>query len=278
MPFPGKRTLNIAIAIGALVVPTALLLGQPRAITALRLARGYSPLDADARVYYETGAEYLAEAIADALPAAVTRVEGRQLAPFEVAFRVYVCASHESFTRRIGGPVTSPVRGIAFPRDIWVSPRAFSFHGKDTHRETVAHELSHVHLGQKMSWLRRVRGVPSWFQEGLADWVADTGHEQVSRHEARAAVAAGSCIVPEGSGRLRLAPKPPPSGLPWPMFHAQSRMFVEYLRSRGANEFDGFLVAVLRGAEFEAAFGESFHISLLEAWSDFQESMQPVPR
>jgi hypothetical protein len=55
-------------------------------------------------------------------------------------------------------------------------------------------------------------------------------------------------------------------------------MFVEYLRSRDANEFDGFLVAVLRGAEFEAAFGENFHIGLLEAWSDFQESMQAGPR
>jgi hypothetical protein len=269
-----KKTWAILVVAGVLVAAAVLVLMQPRARAALRLVRGFSQLDADPRVRFEPGAEALAGAVATALPAAVRRVEECQSGTFERPFRVYVCASHESFTSHIGEPVSSPVRGIAFPWDIWVSPKAFSFRGKDTHRETVMHELSHLHLGQMLGWWRRTRGVPSWFQEGLADWVADTGDEQVSRREACEAIAGGHRIMLDESGRLPFPRRPDSYGMSWPMFHMQSRMFVEYLRSRDADAFGRFVAAVVRGVEFRSAFSDNFREGLSDAWKDFLRSTE----
>ncbi len=273
-----RRTWAIIVGLGTLVVAALLVLVQPRARAALRLVHGFSTLDADPRVRFEAGAEDLARAIAAALPAAIARVEECQSGAFETPFRVYVCASHESFTRHIGEQVSSPVRGIAFPWDIWVSPKALSFHGKDTHRETLVHELSHLHLGQMLGWWHRIKEVPSWFQEGLADWAAGTGDEIVSRREAREAIISGHSIVLDESGHLPFPKRPETYGMTWPMFHMQSRMFVEYLRSRDANAFAGFVTAVVRGAGFKSAFEENFGEDLSDVWKDFFESMEAWPQ
>jgi len=269
-----RWTGGILIGVGLVCVAAALLiLLQPRARASLRLVGGFSTLEADPRVRFEPGAEDLARAVAEALPAAAARVEELHSRPFARPFRVYVCASHESFTSRIGEPASSPVRGIAFLRDIWVSPKAFSFHAEDTHRETLAHELSHLHLGQMLGWWHRTAGVPSWFQEGLADWVADTGDEQVSRDEARAAILGGHAIELDESGRLPFPKRPESYGMAWPMFHMQSRMFVEYLSSRDPVAFRGFLADVLQGDEFRSAFHDQIGESLPDAWQAFVRSL-----
>lgn len=265
------------VATGLLILATLLVLGQARARTTLRWVRGFVPCQQDPRVYYETGAEELASVIARALPAAVEKVEEHQAGPFEKPFRVYVCASHERFARRIGQSVEDPVRGIALLRDIWVSPLAFSFYGKDTHRETLMHELSHLHLGQKLGWYGRAKGLPQWFVEGLADWVADTGTEQVSRPEAVAAIRQGRRIVPNVSGRLSIANRPGGAGLGWPMFHCQSRMFVEYLHQRDVEAFTGLVRTVVDGARFETAFVEHFQSQPADLWSAFLGSLESPP-
>jgi len=269
-----KRTRAVLIGLVLLGAVAIFILAQPRARASLRLVYGFTELETDSRVFYEAGAGDLAKAVADALPAAVARVEECQFEPMG-SFRVYVCASHKSFTGHIGHPENSPVRGIAFLWDIWVSPKAFDFRGKDTHRETLKHELSHLHLGQQLGWWRRTNGVPSWFQEGLADWVADTGDEQVTRREARNAIANGLCIVPETSGQLPFPKRPKDYGLSWPMFHMQSRMFVEYLRSRNADAFEGFVAGLVRGSQFETAFRDCFHADLSDVWQEFLDSSQP---
>jgi hypothetical protein len=273
-----KRTWALVIGIAILGLAGLLLLAQPRARATLRLVHGFSPLDTDRRVRFEPGAEDLARAVAAALPEAISRVQECQAGAFKRPFRVYVCASHKSFTQHIGEPPSSPVRGIAFLWDIWVSPKAFSFHGRDTHRETVAHELSHLHLGQMVGWWHRTKEIPSWFQEGLADWVADTGDEQVSRREAREAVIRGHIIEVDESGHLPFPKRPDAYGMTWPMFHMQSRMFVEYLRSRDARKFEGFVTAVVRGGQFRAAFQNAFDESLSDVWEDFVEAMKAQPQ
>jgi hypothetical protein len=273
-----KRTWAIIVGSGILVVAALLILTQPRARAALRLVRGFSTLDVDPRIRFEPGAEDFAKAIAAALPAAIARVEECQSAPFATTFRVYVCASHESFTSHIGEPARSPARGITFPWDIWISPKAFSFHGQDTHREALTHELSHLHLGQMLGWWHNTKEVPSWFGEGLADWVANTGNELVSRRQAREAIVSGRSIELDESGHLPFPKRPESYGMAWPMFHAQSRLFVEYLRSRDSNAFAGFVGAVVRGAQFKSAFNDNFGESLSHVWKDFLLSMESWPQ
>jgi len=273
MLFRSKKVW-IALVIGGLVIlPLLLVLAHPRGRATLRLTSGFAQSERDPRVYYEHGAEGLANQIVDALPAAAARVEELQAWPFKNDFRVYVCASHESFSRHINQSPRDPVRGIAFLWDVWVSPKAFAFFGKDTHRQTLAHELSHLHLGQHLGWFRRIKGVPAWFAEGLANWVADTGDEIVSRSEALEGFISGRHFVPDATGNLPLPRTAADYGVSWPMFHLQSRLFIEYLHDRNENAFGRFVSAVIAGDNFSAAFAEHFGLNLDAAWQDFMKSL-----
>lgn len=262
------------VCAGLLVLAAAGLLSQARARAALRLVGGFSPLDQDPRVLYEAGAGDNALAVAKALPEAIGRVQHGHGEPPDPGFRVYVCATQDSFTRKTGQSEGAPVRGIAFSRDIWVSPLAFRFHGRDTHRETLAHELSHLRLQQSLGWWRRTRIVPSWFQEGLADRVADTGFEQVSRAEAWEAIRDGPCLTPDDSGRFPFPKRAGDYGLTWPMFHAQSRMFVEFLHERDGGGIARLLTSLHQGARFGTAFAECFGGSVEEVWAEFVGSVE----
>jgi len=265
------RKLLIPLSLLSLLVP--LLLLHPRARAAARLTSGFQSLEKDARVFYEPGAEVHARGFAESLPAAIARVEEHQGRPFKSHFRVYVCASHESFTRHLGERPDSPARGMKLFRDIWVSPLAFDFRGTDTHRQTVTHELSHLHMTQQLGLRTIVGTVPTWFVEGLADWVADTGGEIVTHQDALEAFASGNHFVPDAKGRFLFPRTAKHYGISWPMLHRQSRMFVEYLHDRAGGSFEDFVAAVGKGKRFDVAFLEHYRDSLDNVWNDFLESL-----
>jgi hypothetical protein len=264
-----KRGRRIAIIVVALLALSPLLvLTLPRARVALRIVPGFQPLDADNRVYYEPGGEGFAALIAETLPDAVEKIERAHALPFKGDFRVYVSATHRSFTKRLDMPEHSPVRGTALYRDVWVSPNSLDFHGRDTHRQTVAHELSHLHIDQHIGAWRRLRDIPGWFSEGLADWASGTGSEIVSRAEAVEAIAEGRRLQPDSTGRIPPR-RPGDYGLSPPMLHQQSLMFVEYLRGKDEQAFQSFVVALLEGGSFAPTFEERFGTDVDGAWNDF---------
>jgi hypothetical protein len=258
--------------VGLLALAPLLILVHPRARAALRLSPGFRPLPEDSRVMFEPGAAAHARRMARALPAAIERVETEQGRPFRADVRVYVCATHETFAEHTGQPPTIPVRGMALLWDVWVSPLAFRFEGQDTHRETLTHELSHLHLKQHLGWLGNVAGLPAWFREGLADQVAGTGHERVSRAAALAALRAGPRLDPELSGGPR------EHGLSWPMFHGQARLFTEHLRARDPHTFRSFLAAVLDGEPFARATRDHLGATLPQLWSEYLADLQVTQR
>ncbi len=272
--FFGRRRIRrflIPLSLLALLVPVLLL--HPRARAAVRLTSGFQSLEEDTRVFSEQGAEVHARRFAQALPAATARVEEYQGRPFKSDFRVYVCASHESFTRHLGERLDSPARGMKLFRDIWVSPLAFDFRGSDTHRQTIAHELSHLHMTQQLG-LRTIMGtVPTWFAEGLADCVADTGGEIISHQDALQAFASGNHFVPDARGRFLFPRTAKHYGISWPMLHQQSRMFVDYLHDRAGGSFGDFVTAVGKGERFDVAFLEHYGASLDNVWNEFLESL-----
>jgi len=269
----GRGMRRLLILFGMLFVLALLPWLHPRARAAVRWSPGFQALEEDSRVFYEPGAEAHARRVAKALPAAMARVEECQGRPLEPGFRVYMCVSHGSFTRRLGESPDSPARGMKLCRDIWVSPLAFDFRGSDTHRQTIAHELSHLHMTQQLG-LRSIMGpVPTWFVEGLANWVAHSGGEIVSRRDALEAFARGDHFVPDATGRFLFPRTAKHYGVSWPMLHQQSRLFVEYLHERSGRSFEDFIVAVGRGERFEAAFQAHCGDSLGNAWSNFLESL-----
>ena len=266
-----KRLSRLAFGLFvlALLGISALLLGLPRSRAALRLTPGFSPLTLDHRIWLESGAERQAEQLARALPAVVARIERAHGRSFSKSFRVYLCSSHRSFTEHLGLPRDSQVRGVAFPWHVWISPKAFDFHRQDTHVESLSHELAHLYVVQHLGWIRRTRNLPTWFQEGLADWVADTGFEVVSRRRAQTLIARGRHLRPDGSGHLP-TPRPLTSyGVSPPVLHAQARLFVEHLAGEEPEAFAELLAALLSGEPFAQAFEASFAKSYSRHWDDF---------
>jgi hypothetical protein len=264
---------RVLIPIGILVLLPLLVMVHPRARAAARLTSGFQSLEEDTRVFYEPAAEVHARRFAESLPAAIARVEEYQGRPFTSDFRVYVCASHESFTRHLGERPDSPARGMKLFKDIWVSPLAFDFRGSDTHRQTIMHELSHLHMTQQLGPRTIMGTVPTWFVEGLADWVAGTGGEIITHQDALAAFASGNHFVPDSKGRFLFPQTAKHYGISWPMLHRQSRMFVEYVHDRAGGSFRDFVVAVGKGERFDVAFLEHHGASLDNVWNDFLESL-----
>lgn len=275
-----KRLRAVAIVVASLVVVAlgAALALSPGLRTALRLTPGFSPLPDDPRVRVEAGAEHLASQLAAALPDAIARVERAHGLPFTKPFRVYVPATHESFVRRIGQSPRSRVRGFALARDVWVSPLAFDFEGLDTHRETLAHELSHLHFYQHLGKRRQLANVPTWFSEGLADWVSGTGSEIVQREQAVAAILSGRSITPHARGRLPNPRTAADHGMTYPMLHQQSLLFVRFLVERDETAFRAFVVDLLRGEELGPAFRARLGEDLDDAWSAFVGSLEKAAR
>lgn len=269
-----KTIFALIIPILVLVVLAALALRIPRLKTALRIADGFEPLPGNELVYYEKGAEEYARRIAEALPAAIERIETMQVRPFPSLPRIYVCATHERFTSQIGEPPESLVRGIAFKRDIWLSPTVFTFFGRDTHSQSLLHELSHTHISQHLSFFHRVRKIPTWFNEGLADWVAGTGDEQISRGEGIAAIRAGRTMAPDDTGQFPRPKAPADYGLSWQMLHVQSMMFVEYLALKDREAFDSFLGEVLDGKDFGPSFVRQFGADPFALWQEFTGTLE----
>lgn len=270
-----RRLLLYAVILSAVLsfLLAALVMTQPTARISLRLITGFTPLMEDPRVFYEPGAEKLAQRIAAALPASLTKISDFQSRPVKPGFRIYISSTHSRFTQYIGHPVNSPVRGTAFLSDVWISPKAFDFHGKDTHGSTLTHELSHLHLVQHLGWFRKTRNLPAWFVEGLADWVADTGNEIVTRQEAITKLMSPHHLVPDSRGNLPLPRGANDYALSWPMFHAQSRLFVDYLHILDPTAFNAFVAQLVSGAGFDQAFRKQFGTELIVTWKQFLETL-----
>lgn len=275
---PSWRTITLAALASLALLAASLLLLSPRAQAALRITPGFEPLDTDPRVFFEPGAEGFAREIAATLPTAVTTIEDTLSLPFRSTFRVYVPASHESFAQHTSQPATTPARGLALARDVWISPLVFSFRGKDTHERAVVHELTHLFIDQQVGWLHRVRSVPGWFQEGLTDWVSGTGFDTASRAEVLAALRSGRRMVPDDTGAFPRPKAAADYGLTWPIFHGQSRMLIEHLHDGREEAFDGLVRSVLSGEPFGAAFEGQYGHTLAEEWAGLLASLDAEER
>ena len=104
------------------------------------------------KVLYEAGAEDYADSIAVYLPEAIERVEQLHGLPFEESFNIYVCKTQKSFNEYTAIKSPYPIRGTALLGDVLIAPSAFNFFGRDTHKETLTHELSHLHFRQRLGF------------------------------------------------------------------------------------------------------------------------------
>jgi len=229
---------------------------------------------ADSRILYEPGAEGFADKIADFLPMAIERIEKGHFLPFKKPFKVYVCSTQQSHNAFIANPTSYPIRGAAIQGNVFIAPSAFSFKGMDTHRASLMHELSHLHLAQRQGFLKR-RRIPSWFTEGLANIIAGSGGEGISDDMAIQSIKEKRhLILQERGGFLKTLPKIiRAAGLTGPMFHKQNKMFVNYFNSLNPEAFKKLVLAVQSGDAFSTSFLRHFEMKPQEMWNLFKSEL-----
>lgn len=264
----------LAIALGLGFV----LAGRGPVVAALaKSTDAFIPNGTDGRVLSEPGAEAEADRVADFLSEAVDRVETEHGRPFRNPFRVYVCATQQSLNEFIGLPPGAPIRGTVRFGDIFLAPSAFAWQGQDLHRESLLHEMSHLHLRQHLGFLAYRGKVPSWFHEGLADIVGEVGGEGITEAEALAAIQEGRALQPDSTGRLWTPERISSGGLAGPMFHRQSRMFLGYIRDRDPEAFQAFLGSLLDERELAGPFRRHLGLGTREMWSAFLDASVDPP-
>jgi hypothetical protein len=217
---------------------------------------------------FEPGAERLAQVVAETLPQACKTVEELQYRSFSAPVRIYVCASLDSFESYCPGRRNAA--GCVINKRVFLSPKLEST--PDRVPRIIAHELSHLHLQQRVGAIRLQIAAPPWFQEGLAVYVSGGGAESVSDEQARQSIATGKYLIPEKSGSLFFGQEAPVHGLAYPMFYRQSAMFIDYLKHRDTQHFKTLMSGVQQGDTVGTAFARAYGRSLDEVWREFVTS------
>ncbi len=204
----------------------------------------------------------MAREVAKALPSAILTVEQRQGRPFQATPTIFVCASVGSYAA-YGGNAASG--GAVIRGRLFLSPKPQN----DAERipRLLTHELSHLHLAQQRGVLR---GLPMWFEEGLATYVSGGGGaEQVSAGQARLALLSGQALVPDTQLGFFHRSTPSSLGLSPHLFYREGAMFLESLERRDSARFRTLLLAVEDGQPLEEAFRQAYGEDIPQAWSAF---------
>jgi len=219
-------------------------------------------------VLYEPGAEDYADSITSYLLEAIERVEQVHELPFEDSFKIYVCKTQKSFNEFAVNTSTYPIRGTALLGDVFIAPSAFNFRGIDTHKETLIHELSHLHFQQRLGFIDR-RKLPVWFTEGFADYAAGSGGEGIEEGDAINFILSGNHFIPEEEGDILGTVSGAANGLSGPMFHQQAKMFVTYIIESDSLKFNSFILKIQEGEPFSETFNKIMGTSIQDKWENF---------
>jgi hypothetical protein len=249
------RSDSAALWLVLLLPGCAALPGHPDA--GEKLAH-FQALEADSRVLHEPGAEPFAKRVGPLLPEVMARVDTAHGLPFAAAPRVYVCGSDECFRAVVPEP-PNLTAAVAYDNRLLLHPRLFD---REPERlaPVLAHELSHLHLGQRIGHYSPA--VPVWFHEGLASHAAGGGGaDLISEEQARDAIRAGRHFLPaerHAAGARRDAAH---LDLDMSLFYRQSLMLVEHLKARSEEAFRQLLLSIQERTDFNAAFESAYGAS-----------------
>ncbi len=245
-------------------------------LASLKSTSNFHPLASDNRVLAEPGAEDLAKSVAEYLPEAINAVEKKQYRPFTKPVEVYVCNSEDSFAGQTG--LSRQIRG-ALTTKLFLSGKLIRPEFRGTTKAILTHELSHLHLQQRLGTYHYNADLPAWFQEGLAVIVSGGGGaETVSEGEAARAIVKGAHFTPEAQGSFFFHKSAKSYGLEPHMFYRQASLFVGYLRNLSDVRFGLFVLAIEDGKDFEKAFRSIYDMNINEAWQDFVTELRNKQR
>jgi hypothetical protein len=221
----------------------------------------FETLAADARVLYEPGGAAHAARAAELLPAAIAQVEAAHYRPFAAPVVVHVCATSECFDRRVPGAVRFTAAVIHDNR-VLLAPRLFE-REPDRLYPVLVHELSHLHLGQRLG--HYTMRIPVWFHEGLASLAAASGGaDLVTEDDARRAILAGTYFLPDAvhdETRRKYADQ---WRLKISMLYRQSMMLLADWRAESEERFRALLESLQQRVPFDEASNAAFGAGALE--------------
>jgi hypothetical protein len=267
---------------GPAMKPAALPLALPAAALALALFLGgcahfgyrdaiedlarFEALPETARVRYAPGAERFARRVAAVLQAASAQVEALHGLPFRDPPTVYVCGDDACFNGFVD-PRWNFTAAVVYDNRLLLAPRLFD---REPQRlvPILAHELSHVHLGQYRG--HYTMSIPVWFHEGLASFAAlGGGADLVTDDDAWAEVTRAHRFLPEEAHlpwQRRMASS---WNLPVSIFYRQAFLFVRHLHARDPAAFLRLLRSLEAGTDFDAAFAQAYQTNPARAAAAF---------
>lgn len=269
---PERRTVLWRLLLAVLLLPGCAALPGYRD-AGEKLAH-FQVLEADPRVLYEPGARAFAERVSPLLPEALARVEAAHYRPFAADPRVYVCGTEECFRAVVPEP-PNLTAAVAYDNRLVLHPRLFN---REPERlaPVLAHELSHLHLGQRIGHYSPA--LPVWFHEGLASHAAGGGGaDLVIDEQAREAIRAGRHFDPDERHDAGGRKDAGHWDLDMSLFYRQSLMLVEHLKARGEERFRQLLLAIQQKMDFDAAFDSAFGASPPALAGEFFGEAQGAP-
>ena len=271
------KSLGAVLAIAVVFGGGALAFSRTLAGAAVFASRDqFIRSGADPRVLYEPGMDAEAALVVSILPGAIAHIEKQQYLPLAKPFRIYVCNSQESFNTYMGAPPGATARGVKVLNDIFLAPVAFSSWRGDTHESVLAHELSHLHLYQRLGHRKSLWDTPVWFLEGLAVVVSGGGGEGVTPSDAEASILSGHHFTPDDCGSLLRPKRAADYGTETFMFYRQSELFVRFIRNQNTSGFENFLLALQLGGNgnFATLFEASFGTDVDGMWEKFEAHLR----
>ncbi|MBT8379919.1 MAG: hypothetical protein KJN64_11900 [Ignavibacteria bacterium] len=267
MKIKKRKTVIVVLSIVILILAIAFFISPYSTALLKSKSHFFNHPDNDI-VLFEPGAEEYADSIANYIATAIERVEKVHGLPFEEAFKIYVCSTQKSFNEFAVNTSAYPIRGTALLGNVFIAPSAFDFMGIDTHKETLKHELSHLHFQQRLGFIER-RELPVWFSEGFADYVAGSGGEGIEESDAINFILSGKHFIPEKEGSLFGSVGSALNGLSGPMFHQQVKMFVAYIINSDSLKFKSFIMKIREGGSFSETFNTIMGYKIKDKWANF---------
>ena len=210
----------------------------------------------------------MSKEVSEYLPDSVEKVETEQYRPFAKPVEVYICATKESFSRFTGLP--SMIKGATTIKHVFLSAERMRELPINIRRAVLTHELSHFHLQQYLGTYNYGANLPSWFQEGLAEYVSGgAAMEEVGEAEAVKAILEGKHFYPDTTGSFFFPKRWSAYGLKPHMFYRQSFMYVSYMKHLDESKFRTFILALENNRRFEDSFNSIFGLTIDAAWQQF---------
>lgn len=249
------------------------LLGGCSALPPLRSTAHFLAYPPAPHVKYEPSGEAYAQELTTLLPAAMQKVEAAHYRPFRQPPDIFICASLSCFAAYVKTPNLSAA--VVAGNRLFLTPKLF----KEEHGRLpsiLQHELSHLHFGQQLGHFDS--GIPVWFHEGFATYVANGGGaDSVSDQAALAAAKAGLYFFPQHRNSRHLRRYAQDLALPIHVFYRQAQLFISYLQRINADAFAAFLLDLQDGEEFYLAFYRAYNDDLATVAEKFLLTLDAVP-